>query len=148
MRRRLVGLWSLTLLVGVIFLPGAASASGSGYSHAIIHNFCGRPYYTWTTHFKVSVTAGAATRANMLTIDAVGQTEYTMARHPHWINSHSFSQAVLAFARDGTAHTLAAGRQWTGGGIEQRGRIVMTLRAWHYSTLLWSQRVVSTTCPY
>jgi hypothetical protein len=136
--RRLV-LGSLLLTVTTLLaMPGTTLAT----SYRIIHNYCGGDF-NWTTHFKARVVSEATSGVNKLTIDS-----WVQAIDPstsHWYRAESWPRVQTTFTPDGTTHSLAVGRQATGG-VDSRVRIVFKMQAWDHGLVAWTQRITSVAC--
>jgi hypothetical protein len=145
MRRRLVPFWFAVLTLAIFLVPASVAASGSNYYYTVLTDQCVRPM-GWKNSFKVSETAAGTSSANRLTIDSKSQEYFASDAHPHWITVHTWSQDSTAFAIDGASHSLTLHRSYLDGNIEQAGRIVFRLRAWHNTRVLWDVTVPSTTC--
>jgi hypothetical protein len=63
-----------------------------------------------------------------------------------WHTRQTWARRSTTYVPDGTEHFLTLKRTYAGGDIEHFGRLVFTLRAWHNSSLLWTQTVKSTPC--
>ena len=144
MRKWLFRVWPALVFATALALPASTAATG-GFTYSVVHDYCGGPM-GWTNYYKVWETADGLTTTNRLTIDSWGQEKYASDPHPHWVTVKTWSRVSRSFTLDGTNHSRALARSWAGGNIEQASRIVFTLRAWHNSTLLWTQRVHSTYC--
>jgi len=141
--RRIFVLVCLPLALAASLGVAAPVAASGGFFYTVITDSCTGPN-GWTSVFKVKEAVYDYTGANRLTIDSKAQWHFTNGRQ--WHTSHTWARRSNSYAPNGTEHFLTLQRSYAGGNVEEFGRIVFTLRAWHNSSLLWTQTVKSTPC--
>jgi hypothetical protein len=142
MRRNLILACASLAIAATLAMPALVAASAS-FHHTVISDYC-TGTNGWSNWYKVKETVSGLTTANRLTIDSKAQTRSVYGGG--WSTEFEWSRKSYSFVADGSDHSLKLRRTYEGGGIEQQGRIVFVLRAWHNTSVLWSDTVRSRPC--
>jgi hypothetical protein len=135
--RRLLSLGLAPLALALALMLPTSTFAFSPYGYVVHKNYC--TSYPANV-FKLIFYADGTTNANKLTIDSKGQS----GTAGNWVTYETWPRASITFAAH-TNDSFAVQRKYLGDAFSGN-RVVFTLRAWHNSTVLYSQKVISKTC--